>query len=59
MVANETWEELKILVPYAQYQQDNGLAALQERIEAENERVVIPPFSMRWMRSKRIIEQHY
>jgi len=59
VVANETWAELKILVPYAQYWQDNGLAALRERIEVENEGVVIPPFSMRWMRSKRIIEQHY
>jgi len=27
VVANGTWAELKILVPYAQYRQDNGLAA--------------------------------
>jgi len=51
VVANETWTELKILVPYAQYRQDNGLAALRERIEVENKGVVIPPFSMRWMHS--------
>jgi len=59
VVVNETWTELKILVLYAQYQQDNGLAALRERIKAKNEGVVIPPFSIRWMCSKRIIEQHY
>jgi len=59
VVANETWTELKILALYAQYRQDNGLAALWERIEMENEGVVIPPFSMQWMHSKRIIEQHY
>ena len=46
VVANETWAELKMLVPYAQYRQDNGLAALRKRIEPENEGVVIPPFAM-------------
>jgi len=59
VVANETWVELKILVPYTQYRHDAGLADLRERIEAENEGVVIPPFSMRWMRAKRQIVQHY
>jgi len=59
VVANETWVELKILVPYAQYRHDSGKADLRDRIEAENERVVVPPFSMRWMRAKRHIEQHY
>jgi len=59
VVANETWAELKILVPYAQYRHQSGLADLRGRIEAENEGVVVPPFSMRWMRAKRHIEQHY
>jgi len=59
VVANETWAELKILVPYAQYRHYSGLTDLRERIEAENEGVVIPPFSMRWMRAKKIIEQHF
>jgi len=59
VVANETWAELKILVPYAQYRHASGLADLWEWIEAENEGVVIPPFSIRWMRSKKVIEQHF
>jgi len=59
VVANGTWAELNILVPYAQYRHDSGLADLRERIEAENEGVVIPPFSMQWMRSRKIIEQHF
>jgi len=59
VVANETWAELKILVPYAQYRHASGLADLRERIEAENEGVVVPPFSMRWMRSRKVLEQHY
>ena len=59
VVANEAWVELKILVPYAQYRHDSGLADLRDRIEVENEGVVVPPFSMRWMRAKRHIEQHY
>lgn len=32
---------------------------MQEQIDAKNEGVVIPPFSMRWMKSKRGIEEHY
>lgn len=59
VVANETWAELKILVPYDQYWHPNRLADLREQIEAENEGVVVPPFSVQWMRSVRIIEQHY
>jgi len=59
VVANETWAELKILIPYAQYRHYSGLTDLRERIEAENEGVVIPPFLMRWMRAKKIIEQHF
>ena len=59
MVANETWAELKILVPYVQYRHYSGLTDLRERIDAENEGVVIPPFSMRWMCAKNIIEQHF
>ena len=59
VIANETWAELKILVPYQRYREANGLAELREEIEAENTGVVIPPFSMRWMRSKKIIEEHY
>ena len=59
VVANETWAELKILVLYAQYRHYSGLTDLRERIEAENEGVVILPFSMRWMRAKKIIEQHF
>jgi len=59
VVANETWAELKILVPYAQYRHYSGLTDLRKRIEAENEGVVIPLFSMQWMRTKKIIEQHF
>jgi len=59
VIANETWAELKILVPYQRYREANGLAELKEEIEAENAGVIIPPFSMRWMRSKRVIEEHY
>jgi len=59
VVANETWAELKILVPYAQYRHYSGLTDLRKRIEAENEGVVIPLFSMQWMRAKKIIEQHF
>jgi len=36
VVVNETWAELKILVPYAQYRHPAGLADLRDRIEAEN-----------------------
>jgi len=59
VVANETWAELKILVPYQRYREENGLGELREQIEAENAGVIIPPFSMRWMRSKRVIEEHF
>jgi len=59
VVASETWTELKILVPYIQYRDESGLAELRDRIEAENEGMVVPPFSMRWIRSKRIIDQYY
>ena len=59
VVTSETWAELKILVLYGQYGGESGRAELREQIEAENEGVVVPPFSMRWMRSKRIIEQYY
>jgi len=43
VVANETWVELKILVPYDRYQHPNGLAELMEQIKAENPGVVVPP----------------
>jgi hypothetical protein len=56
---NESWVELKILVPYARYRHPEGLADLREQIEAENEGIVVPPFSMRWVRAQNIIESHY
>jgi hypothetical protein len=56
---NESWVELKILVPYVRYRHPEGLADLREQIEAENEGVVVPPFSMRWVRAKNVIESHY
>lgn len=59
VIANETRAELKILVPYAWYRHTTGLADLRKQIEAENEGVVVPPFSMRWMRSRKLIEQHF
>jgi hypothetical protein len=59
VVANEDWVELKILVPYEQYRHPSGLADLRERIEVENEGVVVPPFSMRWLRSKNLIERQF
>ena len=49
VVANETWVELKILVPYDRYRHPNRLADLREQIEAENPGVVVPPPSMKWM----------
>jgi len=55
VVANEMWAELKILVPYVQYRHPEGLADLRDSIELENEGVVVPPFSMRCMRSKKLI----
>ena len=59
VVANETWAELKILVPDDRYRQPNGLAELSEPIEAENPGVVVPPLSMKWMRAISTIERHY
>jgi len=59
VVANETWAELKILVPYDRYQHPNGVAELRELIEAENPGVMVPPLSMKWMRAVSTIERHY
>jgi len=59
VIANETWAELKILVPYDRYRHPSGLADLREQIEAENPGVVVPPLSMKWMRSVSTIERHY
>ena len=59
VIANETWVELKILVPYQRYREANGITELRQEIEAANAGVIIPPISMRWMRSKKIIEEHY
>ena len=47
VVAKEWWMELQILVPNGRYRRPNALPDLREEIEAENEGVVIPPFSMR------------
>jgi hypothetical protein len=51
VVACESWVELKILVPYDRYRGKNGLDSLREAIEAENQGVAIPPFSMKWMKA--------
>jgi hypothetical protein len=59
VVACESWVELKILVPFGQYRGKNGLDDLREAIEAENSGVVIPPFSMKWMRAWRIYEEQW
>ena len=59
VVANETWVELKILVPYNRYWDPNRLVELREQIEAENSGVVVPPLSMKWMRAVSTIEHHY
>jgi hypothetical protein len=59
VVACESWVELKILVPYGHYRGKNGLDDLREAIEAENSGVVIPPFSMKWMRAWRIYEEQW
>ena len=59
VVTNETWAELKILVPYDRYCHPNRLAELREQIEAENPGVVVPPLSMKWMRSVSTIERYY
>jgi predicted RNA-binding Zn-ribbon protein involved in translation (DUF1610 family) len=57
VIACVSWVELKILVPYDLYRGKNGLGPLREAIEAENEGVVIPPFSMKWMRAWRHNEE--
>ena len=59
VTACESWVELKILVPYGLYRGKNGLRDLREAIEAENQEVVIPPFSMRWMRAWRHNEEQW
>jgi hypothetical protein len=59
VIACESWVELKILVPYALYREENGLDDLREAIEAENQGVVIPPFSMKWMRAWRHNEEQW
>jgi hypothetical protein len=59
VVACESWVELKILVPYEIYRGKNGLGPLRDAIEAENVGVVIPPFSMRWMKSWRNYEEQW
>jgi len=57
--ANESWVELKILVPYDRYQHPEGLSDHREQIEAENDGLMIPPFSIKWMQAKKVIEDHY
>jgi len=57
VAANESWVELKILVPYAQYRHPEGLADLKAQIAAENEGV--ETVALRWMRAKRVIEEHF
>jgi hypothetical protein len=57
VVVCESWVELKILVPYERYRGKNGLGPLREEIEAENHGVVIPPFSLKWMRAWRHNEE--
>jgi len=57
VAANETWAELKILVPYDRYRHQNGLEDLRQQIEAENLGVVISPPSMKWMRLVSTIER--
>jgi len=59
VTANETWAEMKILVKYDRYRHTNGLADLREQIEAENDGVVVPPLSIRWMRPVAAIKQRY
>jgi len=54
--SNESWVELKILVPYKAYRDKEGISQLREEIEVENEGVQIPPFSIKWMRPKGVIE---
>jgi len=52
---NESWVELKLLVPYAAYQDKEGISRLREEIKAENKGVQIPPFSIQWIRLKGVI----
>jgi len=59
VAANETWAELKILVPYQRYRHPDGLAELREQIEAKNEGIAVPTFSMRWIRPQGSIERQY
>jgi hypothetical protein len=59
VVACESWVELKILVPYDRYRGKDGLDSLREAIEAENQGVVIPPFSMKWMKAWRNYEEQW
>ena len=59
VIANESWVELKILVPYDCYWHPEGLSDLHKQIEAENDVVMIPPFSIKWMRAKKVIKDHY
>jgi hypothetical protein len=57
--SNESWMELKILVPYALYRDENGIDRLREEIEAGNGGVAVPPFSIRWMRPREVIEESW
>jgi hypothetical protein len=59
VIACESWVELKILVPYDRYRGKQGLDDLREAIEAENGGVIIPPFSMKWMKSWRNYEEQW
>jgi hypothetical protein len=59
VMASESWMELKIFVPYSRYRHPSGLEALRNQIEAENDGVMVPPFSMRWMRAKRVNEEKF
>jgi hypothetical protein len=59
VVACESWVELRILVPYSQYRGKNGLDNLREAIEAENSGVIVPPLSMKWLRTWRIYEEQW
>src|SRR3978361_1775705 len=57
VMACESWGEMKIMGTYKRYTGRDGLGVLREEIEAENQGVVIPPFSMRWMRAWRHNEE--
>jgi len=58
MIANKSWVELKILVPYDSYQHLEGLLDLCEQIEAENDGVMILAFSIKRVRVKKVIKDH-